>query len=68
MQYRNIRSSKQEFEIYANFAIGALVINRMISVIDAAISTNKINTANRQVYATPDPDGKGISLNYEFRF
>ena len=67
-QYKRIRYNKQEFEQYANLAVGALIINRMISVIDAAISTNKINTANRTVYAVPDLDGKGISLNYEFRF
>ncbi|MCL1826977.1 MAG: hypothetical protein FWG20_02950 [Candidatus Cloacimonetes bacterium] len=67
-KYRNIRSQKQEFEIYANFAIGAMIVNRIISVIDTALSTNRLNKENRHVYATPDVENKGFTLNYEFKF
>ena len=67
-KYRSIRQQKQEFEQYASLAVGILIVNRIISVVDAAITTNKINTANRQLYTTSDVERKGITLNYEIRF
>ena len=66
-EYRNIRKEKQNYEIYANFAIGALIINRLISVVDSALQTGKVNRAS-QVYAVPNFDTKGISLVYEYKF
>ena len=66
-QYRSIRSDKQKYELYGNFTVGALLLNRIISAIDSAIQTNKINR-NSQVYAIPENNGKGISLIYEYRF
>ena len=65
--YRKIRNDKQNFEIYANFAIGAMIINRVISVIDAAVQTNKINNSG-QLYTVPDFNAKGISVVYEYKF
>ena len=66
-EYRAIRQDRQTFEIYENFALGALLINRIISVIDAAFLTNKVNR-NSQVYAVPENNGRGISLIYEYHF
>ena len=66
-EYRSIRTDKQSYEIYENFAFGALLINRVISVIDSAIQTGRVNRSG-QVYAMPDQSGRGISLNYEYKF
>ena len=66
-EFNDIRSRRQNFEIYENFAVGALIINRIISTIDAALQTGKVNR-NYQVYTVPDFDGRGISLIYEHKF
>ena len=66
-QYRELRQEKQNYEIYENFALGALFINRIISVIDAAIQTQKVNR-NSHVYVIPEDNGRGISLIYEYKF
>ena len=63
--YRNIRRQKQEYDIYLNFAIGTMVLNRIISVLDAAISTNKIN---KHIYVVPNIEAKGLTFSYEYNF
>jgi len=66
-EYKSVRNDKQNFEIYGNFALGALLINRVISVLDSAIQTRRINR-NSQIYAIPENNGRGISLVYEHKF
>ncbi|MCL2064980.1 MAG: hypothetical protein FWG98_11525 [Candidatus Cloacimonetes bacterium] len=66
-EYRDIRRDKQNYEIYENFAVGALIVNRLISVIDAAIQTNRVNRISH-VYAVPIDNGRGITLLYEHKF
>lgn len=66
-KYRSIRNDKQRYEIYQNFALGSIILNRIIGVVDAAISTNKVNKKT-QLYSVPDFERKGISLIYEVKF
>ena len=66
-EYRTIRSDKQMFELYGNLAIGALMLNRIISMLDATIFSNRINRENK-LYSMPDFEKKGISLIYEYKF
>lgn len=66
LSYKSIRKRKQQNEIYSNFAVSALIINRLISVIDAAVTTNKMN--KHRIYTAPQTNGKGLGLYYEIRF
>jgi len=66
LQFKDMRNRRQKYIIYSNFAFSSLLINRLISVIDAAKTTKNYN--RHHVYAIPEPDGKGITLNYEYRF
>ncbi len=65
-KYNNIRQRRQKYEIYSNFAFSALILNRVISAIDAARMSKSYN--KHRVYASPHADGRGISLNYEINF
>jgi hypothetical protein len=66
-RYYGIRRSRRDFEVYETFALGAMILNRVISSLDAAISTNRTNR-NTQLYSLPDFDRKGLTLIYEYRF
>lgn len=66
-RYKSVRKDKQTYEIYQNFAFGAILINRLISAVDAVITTNKMNR-NSQLYTVPDFHGKGLTLIYEYNF
>jgi len=68
IQYRSIRRDKQNFEIYRNFAVGAMIVNRLISTIDSAIFANRLNNSNSQLFSMPDFERKGVSLIYEIKF
>jgi len=66
-EYKDRREDKQRYEIYQNFAFGAIIVNRLISVVDAVVSTNKYNR-NNQIYTLPHFEGKGLTLIYEHKF
>ena len=66
-KYYAIRKDKQSYEIYQNFALGAIMLNRLISALDAMIFSNKINKENK-LYSVPDTDGRGLRLIYEYKF
>jgi len=71
LAYRELRREKQRLEIYANFAIGAAVLNRLISVIDSAILAKRVNrerTALSNLSIEPDFIKKGYMISYEFSF
>ncbi len=71
LAYRELRREKQRLEIYTNFAIGAAVLNRLISVIDSAILAKKVNrerTVLSQLSIEPDFIKKGYMISYEFKF
>jgi len=66
-KYIDIRFEKQHFELYQNLAFGALLLNRVISVLDTIIFSDKPDKAY-SLYSVPDYDGKGIRLFYEYKF
>ncbi len=79
LRYREIRREKQEYEILANFALGASVLNRLISIIDTALIARSTNTYNIQtgntqqsflsdIYFEPDYLNNGITLKYNYSF
>lgn len=71
LAYREIRREKQKLEILANFAIGAAVLNRLISVIDSALiarSVNRQSTVLTNLSVEPDFAKKGYMVSYEFKF
>jgi hypothetical protein len=67
-QYRSIRRDRQNFEIYRNFAVGAMIVNRLISTIDSVIFANRMNNSNAQLFSMPDFERKGVALIYEVKF
>jgi hypothetical protein len=67
-KYRQIRTEKQDYEIYSNFAVGALVLNRVVSVIDAALTTKKLNRTLRNVSIEPNFSKNGFEVTYEISF
>lgn len=69
-KYQQLRRDKQDMEIYANFALAAAIINRIISVIDTAISARKIkkSTLIGDFSVKPDFNKKGFKLSYEYKF
>jgi len=66
-KYTSIRQDKQRFEIYQNFAMGAILLNRIISILDIIIFKDKADKSY-ELYSVPDIDGKGIRLFYEYRY
>ena len=71
LKYKELRRDKQDLELYAKFTFAAAILNRIVSVIDTAISAKKINKAGKsygELSFNPDWDKKGIKVNYEFHF
>jgi len=71
LEYRSLRRDRQQLDILANFAIGAAVINRVISVIDSALMGRNINRERSllsNINLEPDFRRKGYMLSYEFKF
>lgn len=69
--YKDERVRKQDMEIYANMMIGTMLLNRLISVIDAVITVRNINRESRNtshIHVSPDFARKGWMLHYEYRF
>jgi hypothetical protein len=66
--YKKIRRDKQDYEIYMNFAFGGLVLNRIVSVIDAALTAKKLNSSTRNVMVVPDFDRRGWEVSFEISF
>lgn len=75
LRYREQRRDKQSMEILGNFALGAAVLNRVVSVINSAFIARKINR-NSESQSTflsdlsiePDFVKNGYRVNYEFKF
>lgn len=70
-KYRALRRNKQDMEIYMKFAFAAVVLNRLISMIDSAVSAKRYNQKNEafgSLMIYPDLTRKEIKINYEYRF
>ncbi|MBN1948920.1 MAG: hypothetical protein JW784_04180 [Candidatus Cloacimonetes bacterium] len=70
LQYRELRRNKQDLEIYKNFAFAAAILNRIVSVVDAAISARKIKKTHllSNLNFQPDWQKKGVRIFYEYKF
>lgn len=60
--YIDMRKAHQRIKINHNLALGVMLLNRAISVIDTAILSKDMN-----LYASPH-GADGLMLNYEMRF
>lgn len=69
-QYRQIRKDKQTMIMNQKLAIGAAIVNRLISVIDAAIVTKAVNrkTIQTSVNVSPDFQSNGFVINCSLEF
>lgn len=70
LHYRELRRNKQDLEIYMNFAFAAAILNRIVSVVDAAISARKIKKIPllSNLNLQPDWQKKGVRVYYEYNF
>jgi len=70
-KFRSLRRDKQDMEIYMNFAFAAAIVNRFISVIDAAVSAKRFNKKYKNIgelSVVPDFAKGGFLVNYEYKF
>lgn len=70
-KFYKLRRQKQDLEIYSNFAVAGLILNRLVSILDSAISVKKYNKQNKyygKLYVAPVWDNKGIKIGYEYKF
>lgn len=71
IKYIDLRVRKQDYEIYANFAIAAVILNRIVSIIDSAVEARKFKLTNQylgKLSIKPDWSKRGMKINYEYRF
>ena len=71
LEYRDLRKDKQNIKIVSNFLVAAVLLNRLVSTIDAVTSAKKFNISQRKtsrIYVKPDFRNKGIRLHYEIKF
>jgi len=71
INYRDLRLKKQDYEIYANFALAAAILNRIVSVIDSAVEARKFKLINQNIgklTVSPDWKKRGMKIKYEYRF
>jgi hypothetical protein len=69
--YNDLRIHKQDMQIYTKLAIGAALLNRMISAVDTARLVRGINRNSRyygNLSVSPDWQKTGMRVNYEYRF
>jgi hypothetical protein len=67
-KYKDLRREKQDLEIYANFAIAAAILNRIVSTIDAMVTSNYVKEKLNNLSVKPDLQKKGMQVSYEINF
>jgi hypothetical protein len=67
-KYKDLRREKQDLEIYANFAIAAAILNRIVSTIDAMVTSKHIKDKLENLTIKPDFEQKGMQVSYEINF
>jgi hypothetical protein len=70
-KYYNLRKTRQELIIYKNFAVGAAIINRIVSIVDASLVSKKWNRIHQkygQIDIQPDFNKRGVNLVYTLHF
>ena len=72
-EYKDLRFTKQNYVVYENLAVAALIINRLISMVDAAITAKKANVGELEkdlgeLQVAPDFTRNGLRILYEIKF
>ncbi len=70
-KYRKLRREKQDWEIYTKFTFAAAILNRIISVIDSAISARdqkREQSKLSNLHILPDLQKGGLEIHYEIKF
>lgn len=72
-RYKDLRYTKQNFEVYENFAVAALILNRLVSSVDAAIAARNVNRNIESkdfgsLNIAPDFAKSGMRISYEIKF
>ncbi|MDD3051329.1 MAG: hypothetical protein PHR06_09305 [Candidatus Cloacimonetes bacterium] len=68
-KFVKLRRDKQDLEIYAKFSLAAMLINRVVSVVDASLSAKRQNKLNRTTFsAAPTLNHPGFKIDFEYRF
>jgi len=68
-KFVKLRRDKQDLEIYAKFSVAAMLINRVVSVVDASLSVKKQNRLRRTAFsATPTLNQPGLKIDFEYKF
>lgn len=72
-RYKDLRYTKQNYEVYENFAVAALILNRLVSVVDVAVSGRRIQNGDKasalnNLQITPDFAKDGMRISYEVKF
>lgn len=70
-KYHKLRNNHQNFDVYAKLALGAIVVNHIISGIDAlrtARVKNKIFGKQTELFITPEFNKIGFKANYVVHF
>ncbi|MBP7195099.1 MAG: hypothetical protein KBA79_04735 [Candidatus Cloacimonetes bacterium] len=66
-KFRDLRKQRQKAKMYQNLALGALLLNRGISIVDALFLSGKKSVAELPVYFSVSPE-RALILNYRFEF
>lgn len=64
-EYKKIRTQYQKARLNKNLALGAMLLNRMISLIDVAFTRGKPH--NVEIHVSPTGN-TGLMLNYSYHF
>ncbi len=70
-KYHKLRNDRQSFDVYAKLAVGAVIVNHIISGIDAlrtARYKNKIFGKHTELFITPEFNKIGFKANYVIHF
>lgn len=69
-KYKITRSDHNEFEIWAKMTLGFMMVNRLVSVLDATFTARKsrIEKEPQSFYFEPDLERKAFMVGYKYDF
>jgi len=71
VKYQNMRRTRQNLLIYTKFTFAAAILNRLVSMVDSAISARNANNEKSvlsNLKIKPDWQRKGFQISYEHKF
>lgn len=66
-QFKSIRRKRQKAKMYQNLALGALILNRAVSAVDALFLSGKSEHTQLPVFFSVSPD-RALLINYSLEF